>query len=265
MYSPLISFVLITLVSCLPNGAPNCVINDANIAKGHIGPSESSLGYSLFVKPAGKNVWNISILNKGNLQDFQGLLMYVHQVNKPNAHLGKFIIPTTVAKTSGSSTKWKFQPLDLCSSQSIQSSSKESTLTHANSIPVKVGNQTLVSWTSDRLDELALEGLVVNAVVATTSSGSKKIKWQHLQYFGIPPIPIATKTANGTKTIVTASRSSTTPTSSPGLYPPPANSEFVQSTTTMGNVNNANGAPLVQVGSIFLYVYMGFALLLITA
>lgn len=177
-YSTILS--LLSLVSCRPGGAPKCGINEAAIQAGMGSPKEA-LGYALSVVPAGNNMWNISVKNP-KLLDYQGILMYVHQVNKPQVHLGSI--------TFANAKKWKYQPKALCDAGGIISSST-GTVTHANPDKVQIAKNVIFQWTASA-PELALEGLVVNAVVATTQGSPNAFaKWQHLDFIGIPPTVIS--------------------------------------------------------------------------
>lgn len=174
-------FYISTILSlCLgsPNGAPSCQINEKRI--GSAMRPASDLGYSLFVAPAGNNNWNITIKNKSNRPTLSGLLLYVHQANceKDNIHLGSI--------TFQDKAKWKYQPSDLCKSGNVTQSTPQSTVTHAHPSLVQLDTLTFV-WTSNS-KELALNALVVDAVVSTIDSTLPgPSPWQRLQYFGIPP------------------------------------------------------------------------------
>ncbi|KAJ3306339.1 hypothetical protein HDV03_005306 [Kappamyces sp. JEL0829] len=206
LYSTFVSLVSVAMVAALPNGAPKCGINETAIQQGMIGASDATLGYSLNVVPAGNNMWNITI--DGKRTDYQGILMYVHQIDTPKVHLGQFSFKNQ--------TKWKYQPLDLCNTGGITSSTPMSTMTHATPDRVALAKKVTFQWTASA-QELALNGLVVNAVVAVRDDGvnSGKAKWQHLSFVGIPPTPNGGTTA-GSTTPGTAGTTGTTGTNSTG-------------------------------------------------
>lgn len=162
----------------LPNGAPSCGISEIAITNGMHTPSDKSLGYALQVVPAGGSNWDISISNSAGRSDYQGLLIYVHQLKSPSAHLGQF--------TFKNQTKWKYLPISLCESKKINSSTPMSTFTHANPDRVPMAGNVTFRWTASP-SELAMNGLVVSAVVASSDDNLGNARWQRLNYFGIPP------------------------------------------------------------------------------
>ena len=214
--SILVSVVMLSAVLALPNGSPICGINDAQIAASEMLKSDSSLGYALKISFAGSNSWDITITNSAGRKDYSGILLYVHQVNQPQKHLGSFSFQDQ--------TKWKYMAPQTCSSQNIISSTPKATVTQAKEQPVSIAQNVVFRWTATP-QELALSGLVAHAAIATNNAG--KPKWQHLNFYGMAPIPLNASTAaaassssgvNSTTPLIatnatTAANTTTTPTS----------------------------------------------------
>lgn len=169
----------------------------------------SNLGYQLKVKPGtkllvskhvgGNNLWMIQIHNnQTQITGYRGILMYVHQYDKPENHLGQFVFKDT--------SKWQFMDSAICSREKISQSTPHSTVTHKNANTVLLSSNNTFVWTGNAT-ELALNGLVVNAVVANSAD-----KWQKLQFFGIPPTvdTKATTTSLTTTTTITTTTTTTT-------------------------------------------------------
>lgn len=106
-----------------------------------------------------------------------GILLYVHQINQPQNHLGQLFFQDPA--------KWKYMRLETCTSQKIISSTPKSTITHTKKDAVPLSSSPIFRWTATP-EELSLNGLVVHGAITTTDQGV--LKWQHLNYFGIAPI-----------------------------------------------------------------------------
>jgi hypothetical protein len=107
-----------------------------------------------------------------------GILLYVHQINQPQNHLGQIAFQDQA--------KWKYMTLETCTLQKIISSTPKSTVTHTKKDAVPISSSSIFRWTATP-EELSLNGLVVHGAIATTDQGV--LKWQHLNYFGMAPIP----------------------------------------------------------------------------
>ena len=152
---------MISLITATPFGAPGCGINKTKISKGM--GQESMLGYKLNVNPGGGNKWKINI-NNHKRTDYQGVLLFVTQISKPKVHLGEWGFKNQA--------KWKYQDVGKCSEQGVVTGDK-GTVTHA--VPDRVGLNVTFEWMgSDQ--EVAMEGLVVNAVVASLDKGEELIR-----------------------------------------------------------------------------------------
>lgn len=214
----------------LPNGSPICAINEARITRAH-SINQTDLGYSLLVTPNGQNQatkeweWKIVIqaspTNSTNSTNsttrsaapssqIGGVLLYIHQIQNPSSHLGKFILGP------GQGGKVKFVGRDRCAAANVTSSTDQSTLTHA--VPLRLSTLSFI-WTAN-MSELALEALVVSAVIVSSDhSASTAPKWQKLGLFGIPPTIVPNATTSSTSaTGVSAATTSTAPPSQPSNY-----------------------------------------------
>lgn len=233
---------LVFAIHALPNGAPKCGINEAAIQSGMNSASDISLGYTLQVAPAGNNNWNITITNKAGRTDYQGILMYVHQLATPSNHLGEFSFTDQ--------TKWKYQPTSLCTSNNINSSTSKSTVTHAT--PDRAAMSTVFVWTAPSA-ELALSGLVVNAVVASLDKGQNGVaRWQHVSFFGIPPTPgiDASSSVSVTNAPSTTTQASLTPTQ-------PTSTSTATQTIMVGSVGQSYDQPITtaNVGDTIVWMF----------
>lgn len=193
----LVSVFMLSAVLALPNGSPVCGINEAQIAASEMRKSDSSLGYALKISFAGSNSWDITITNSAGRKDYSGILLYVHQVNQPQKHLGSFSFQDQ--------TKWKYMAPQTCSSQNIVSSTPKATVTQAKEQAVSIAQNVVFRWTASP-QELALSGLVAHAAIATNDAG--KPKWQHLNFYGMAPIPLNASSAAAASS---SSLNSTTP------------------------------------------------------
>jgi hypothetical protein len=101
--------------------------------------------------------------------DYQGILIYIHQIDQPQVHLGMF--------TFQNQTKWKYQPLSICDAGGIKSTTSMSTFTHAIPDRVPLSKNVTFVWTSNS-KELELSSLVVHAAVASLDPGKTgKARW----------------------------------------------------------------------------------------
>lgn len=223
------ALVLSSSLQALPNGSPICAINDAQIAASPKQKSDSSLGYALKVNYAGSNSWDITITNGAGQRNFEGILLYVHQVNQPQRHLGQFSFQDQ--------TKWKYMSEQICSSQSVISSTPRATVTQAKRDAVLISPSLVFRWTASP-QELAMNGLVAHAAVATTIQG--RPKWEHLKFYGIAPIPIngAASAANSTAAAATSNSTAAAPLTASG--PMASNITAPNSTSVPTESSNSN-------------------------
>jgi hypothetical protein len=156
MIDLILNFLLLRYAFSTPSGAPGCGINTTVITAGM--GIESNLEYALNVQPSGGKSWTISV--QGPRNEYQGVLLYVSQIDKPTIHLGQILFKNF--------TKWKYQSVEKCLGQGIVSG-ENGTVTHAN--PDRVSNVEFLWIGSD--EEVAMEGLVVNAVVANLNEGRR--------------------------------------------------------------------------------------------
>jgi hypothetical protein len=148
----MMQFLMMSLVTALPNGAPRCQINVEGIARGMNAPDDQ-LGYSLIVDRSGPGIWNIRV-NHPTRPDYQGILLYVTPPGEDTTHLGSFEFRNA--------TKWKFQPQSLCTSNNVKQNER-GTVTHANPDRVAIARNVNFTWTS----EGASGPFVAQAVVAS--------------------------------------------------------------------------------------------------